>query len=303
MKINYIFYDAEGRLRSGWRIAVYILLLALIGIGAGIPTFAVLSSFADEIPPGSPVFLLITSTVFFTAALGAGWLCGKYLENLPFRALGASFSRGWLRHFTGGILLGSASISFAVTIAYVFGDLRFTLNPASGSAIASSLGIALLVFAFGAAFEEALFRGYIFQTLTRTGLAWLGISLTSVFFLVVHQDNPEAGVISAINTGLAGVWFGIAYLRTRDLWLVWGLHLIWNWMQGAVYGVEVSGLTSIVSAPVFNELDGGPQWLTGGKYGLEGGIAATIAVLASILAIYFLPTKSAPPALESEPPA
>jgi len=86
-----------------------------------------------------------------------------------------------------------------------------------------------------------------------------------------------------------GVWFGIAYLKTRDLWFVWGLHLMWNWMQGAFFGIEVSGITDLVSVPLLKEIDSGPTWLTGSTYGVEGGIVTTIAIVVSMVVIYFLP--------------
>jgi len=152
-----------------------------------------------------------------------------------------------------------------------------------------ALVIALVVFAIGAAWEEVLFRGYILQTFARSGLAWFGILLTSVFFGVIHLQNPNADVVSTTNTILAGVWFGLAYLKTRDLWFVWGLHLMWNWMQGAFFGIEVSGLTNLVSIPLLKEIDSGPVWLTGETYGVEGGIVTTIAIVVSIVVIYFLP--------------
>ena len=113
--------------------------------------------------------------------------------------------------------------------------------------------------------------------------------LTSLPFGIIHFANPNAGKISTVNTILAGVWFGVAYLKTRDLWFVWGMHLVWNWMQGSVFGIEVSGLTEITTAPLLKEIDKGPTWLTGESYGIEGGIACTIAIVASTAIIYFLP--------------
>jgi hypothetical protein len=64
---------------------------------------------------------------------------------------------------------------------------------------------------------------------------------------------------------------------------------MWNWMQGAFFGIEVSGLTNLVSIPLLKEIDSGPVWLTGETYGVEGGIVTTIAILVSIVVIYFLP--------------
>ena len=148
------------------------------------------------------------------------------------------------------------------------------------------------IVAAAAAFEEALFRGYILQTFARSNLAWLAILLTSVFFGLVHADNPNAGVISTLNTVLAGIWFSVAYLRTRDLWFVWGLHLMWNWMQGSFFGIEVSGLTDITKNPLLREIDTGPTWLTGTTYGIEGGIVCTVALIVSTIAIHYVPRRT-----------
>jgi membrane protease YdiL (CAAX protease family) len=211
-------------------------------------------------------------------------------ERLPFRALGVAFTDGWIKHFGIGLTLGAATLAFAVLIASIFGGVRFALNDSDGAAaIAASIGLSFLIFAVASAFEEALFRGYILQTFARSGLAWLAILLTSVFFGAVHLGNPNANLISTLNTILAGVWFGVAYLKTRDLWFVWGLHLMWNWTQGSIFGIEVSGLTEITTSPLLREIDSGPTWLTGETYGVEGGIVCTIAIALSIAAIHFLP--------------
>jgi hypothetical protein len=63
-------------------------------------------------------------------------------------------------------------------------------------------------------------------------------------------------------------------------------------MQGSIFGIEVSGL-NISTASLFHEVDNGPAWITGGDYGLEAGIASTIAILISIAAVHFLPFPKA----------
>jgi hypothetical protein len=172
----------------------------------------------------------------------------------------------------------------------IFGGLRFQLNQENGqSAILLTLGISLGVFIIGAAAEEAFFRGYMLQTFARAKLVWFGIFITSVFFATVHNGNPDATVMSWLNTFLAGIWFGIAYLKTRNLWIVFGLHLMWNWFQGAILGINVSGISELTTAPLLRATDSGPIWLTGGDYGIEGGIAATIAIVFSTILIWYLP--------------
>ena len=290
MKPEAIFINEFGRLRSGWRFTIFLILFVCFsGIFGATAEFAMRQSAIDSIQE-SVIYTLVNSSVSFFAVLLVGWFCGKYLENLPFRALGAWFTRNWLNDLGLGLFFGALSVSVAALTAFIFGGLNFQLNESkTQSAILLTLGASLLVFIAGAAFEEVLFRGYIFQTLARADLAWLAIGLTAVFFSVAHLANPSATYLSTFNTALAGIWFGLAYLKTRTLWFVFGMHLTWNWFQGAIFGIEVSGITSFTTAPLLQEIDAGPIWLTGESYGIEGGIVCTIALIVSILLIQFLP--------------
>lgn len=285
-----IFLNPAGRVRSGWRFLIFILLFTLILVpGAGILNF-VLSSLPIGYAQGSLLFISVNFGAAFLVALGAGWLCGKLLEGLPFRALGAAFTKNWLKDLGLGLVIGGATFCAAVVIAILFGGLGFHVNRQHGaSAILLTLGVSMVVFIVGAAFEEAFCRGYILQTFVRARLAWLAILLTSLFFAAGHLRNPSINWIALINTALAGVWFSIAYLKTRTLWLPFGMHFMWNWVQGSVFGIEVSGLTEISTAPLLIEVDQGPAWLTGANYGLEGSVTCTIILIASTLAIHFLP--------------
>lgn len=290
MKPDEVFINRFGHLRSGWRFALFLVFFGCVsGVFYAVADFLLKTS-AVDFGLGSVSGLLVSSLSSFAAALAVGWLCGKYLENLPFRALGAWFTRNWLKDLCLGLAGGAFSISVAVFAAFVVGGLRFQFNENAGqSAIYTSLAVSLIVFIAGAAFEEIFFRGYLFQTLARANLAWLAIALTALFFAVAHAGNPSATAVSTFNTALAGIWFGIAYLKTRTLWFVFGLHLMWNWFQGAIFGIEVSGLTELTTAPLLREIDRGPMWLTGENYGIEGGFACTIALIVSTLAIWFLP--------------
>ena len=304
MDVKTIFFDPDKKLRSGWRVVVFIatvlpaavllsvLVQWLVG-GEGVPA------------EGSVNAITLGAVGWLLASILIGWLCGYTLEALPFRALGAAPTPGWISHAASGLVLGAATIALAVGLAALFGGLRFALNEAGSAEIFYTLAFSFAVFAIAAAFEEALFRGYILQTLARSGYAWPAIFITAGFFGMAHLGNANAGLISTINTVLAGIWFGLAYMRTRDLWLVWGLHFAWNWMQGAVFGIEVSGLKDITPTPLLVESDHGPTWLTGGEYGVEAGIACTIALIACMAAIWFAPFLRADPEMVAltSPPA
>jgi len=305
--MNSIPFDSNGKLRSGWRVTVflfgYFFLRAILAVSSQALMYTV---WAGSIPRS--ISLIANGFTLLVPALLIGWLCGRLLENLPFRVLGASFTRRWLGHLVAGSILGALALSFAVAIAYTYGGLHFQLNGDVTRDVLCSLAASFVAYAVQAAFEEALFRGYILQTLSRSGFAWLAIFLTSAIFGAMHFRNPNASVISTANTVLAGLWFSLAYLKTRDLWFVWGLHLMWNWMQGSFFGIEVSGLTDITTSPLLREIDSGPSWLTGQTYGVEGGIVCTIAIVISIVAIHFMPNLKPDEELlamtsKAEPPA
>jgi membrane protease YdiL (CAAX protease family) len=290
MKPTEIFINEYGLVRSGWRFTIFFLalflLLGVLGAVVGAILYALPIGFSDK----SLLGFLVPQLVLLTLAITLGWLCGKYLEALPFRALGTWFTKNWLKDFLLGLLFGAGSIGFAALALALLGATSFDFNQSAGSqAIGSTLWISFGVFAFGAAAEEAFFRGYIFQTFTRAKLVLFAVALTSLLFAYTHTNNPSANYLSFFNTTLAGVWFAAAYLKTRTLWFAFGLHLAWNWVQGAILGISVSGINEITVAPLFRATNVGSPLLTGGDYGIEGGIVCTIALIISTLLIWFLP--------------
>ncbi|MGD9587774.1 MAG: lysostaphin resistance A-like protein [Pyrinomonadaceae bacterium] len=290
MKSSYFLFDAVGRLRSGWRAAIFVGLFVFGGVILGSAALIIVGPQMASAAEGSPVGLLINSLISLAVALAAGWFCGKYLEKLPFRAMGASLVKGWGSGLVIGLALGFIALAAAALIGLAAGGLSFRLNAdAAGGEVLTTAAISFAVFAVAAAFEEVLFRGYLLQTFIRSNLTWFGLLLTSILFATVHNANPNATWLSWLNTIIAGVWFGLAYLRTRNLWLPFGLHLAWNWAQGSIFGIEVSGLKELVPHPLLREIDRGPDWLTGGQYGLEGGIACTAGLLVALVAVYFFP--------------
>ncbi|MBK9153695.1 MAG: CPBP family intramembrane metalloprotease [Chloracidobacterium sp.] len=290
MKSSYFLFDAIGRLRSGWRAAIYVGLFVFGGVILGSAVLIIVGPQMASAGEGSPVGLLINSLISLAVALAAGWFCGKYLEKLPFRAMGASLVKGWGSGLIIGLVLGFMAIATAALIGLAAGGLSFRLNAdAASGEVLTTAAISFAVFTVAAAFEEVLFRGYLLQTFIRSNLTWLGLLLTSVLFATVHNANPSATWLSWLNTIIAGAWFGLAYLRTRNLWLPFGLHLAWNWAQGSIFGIEVSGLKELVPHPLLKEIDSGPDWLTGGQYGLEGGLLATAALAVSMVIVWYFP--------------
>lgn len=291
MEIQDIFLNATGRLRSGWRLGIFVVLLYL-GFKLTVALFEIVFSLTLGSPAGQILSgnwgFIVQGLLFLIPATLVGWACGKFLEDLPPRALGWGFHRGWLKDLLYGSLVGIASLLLATMIATLPGGLKFSVNaPVMFETVGQTLLSSLPIFIIAAAGEEAIFRGYPLQTMARSQLAWVAVVITSIIFSYGHLGNPNAvpGFTFA-NTAIAGVWLAVAYLRTRSLWFPLGIHWAWNWTMGAVLGLPVSGIERLTPEPLLRASDLGPAWLTGGSYGIEGGAACTIALLASTIFIW-----------------
>lgn len=284
-----VFINQNGRLRSGWRVIVFIfafiaafLLLITVLRLAYVGFLAV----GPRLPRSAFIPDLIYRFSLLGAALGAGYVCARWLEGLPWRSLGLTLHLFWLRDLVIGFVVGFASLALAVGVAAAAGGLEFSINDASTLALGKSmLGSATYLFVAALA-EEAIFRGYALQTFSRARLVWLGVLVTSLAFGLGHLQNPNVvPTITLANTVIAGIWLAIAYVRTRSLWLPQGVHWGWNWALGWFFGVPISGAT-LVSNPLLKATDVGPEWLTGGRYGIEGGVACTVAVVISSVFLF-----------------
>jgi membrane protease YdiL (CAAX protease family) len=264
---------------------LFVLTFALLSTGTLMIYFS-LRSLIPGLGPG--VYSdLIYRISFLAAALVSAGVCTRWLERLPWRSIGLTLHRGWLRDFGIGSVIGIASLALATAIAMAGGGLRFTtFGPGEFSQVILTLIGSTGIFIVAALAEEAFARGYLLQTMSRAGLPVVGVLITSFAFAGLHVLNPNFSKgLPFVNLVIAGVWFGVAYLRTRSLWFPLGLHWAWNWALGAFFGLPVSGKT-LVEHPLFRGSDLGPAWLTGGGFGIEGGIACTVALILSTIFIW-----------------
>lgn len=145
------------------------------------------------------------------------------------------------------------------------------------------LVVNLATLAAAALVEEVAFRGYPFRKLIQTVGPTAATILLSLFFGLLHMLNPDATWTSVLVTVLAGVLLSLAWLRTHGLWLGWGLHFAWNASMGILFGLPVSGLMRFSS--VIDTTASGPVWLTGGFYGPEGSVVATVAIVVGVIVL------------------
>ena len=300
-RLRSAFFNHHGRVRSGWRLLIFAALLFFAASLLESLLFVALGGVEGLKRFFSTVYGDAFNRFLFLAVVTVlGWLCGYVLESLPPRALGWSPHRGWLRDFLFGSLVGAGSLLLAVLAGAAFGGYAFGLASAEVlPAVVKTLVLGAGFFLLAGAAEEALFRGYPFQTLLRSLPAWVPLALTALLFGAVHLTNPNASAgLPFLNTVLAGVWLAVAYLRTRSLWFPTGVHWAWNWTLGPVMGLPVSGIEMLSRAPLAPAADRGPAWLTGGAYGVEGGAACTLALILSTLFVWRTRLLKADPELK-----
>jgi len=280
-----IFVAPDGRVRASWRF----LLGAFGVVGAEFASGYIASFIAGGDAPALFVFLQEPLSLTLTLLIFSFLLTvGDRIPEDRLAAQGLPMRGAWLRQACDGLLLGAGMVTVCVIAIRLVGGVRFDPH-ASGHAWMSAAAV-LGLLAVGAMKEEVAFRGYPFQRLVEAGgPKWgpvVGITVLSVLFGLVHWFNPSRTVFSTANTVVIGVVFSVAYLRTRALWLPFGLHLGWNFTLGVVYGLPVSGIEAF--SVIVKGRATGPAWLTGGSYGIEASAVATVVALAALVPIVWL---------------
>ncbi len=247
-----------------WRIVNYPLITLVIA--TAIYIFALWASvkIGKFVPPmGKTADTAIHSAITIVFLLAAYKLVIVRLGTRPKDDLPG---RPALRDGLIGIAIGFSIMALSVAVAAALGVYRIV-----GAGDASRLLFELVAVAIMPAFtEELLFRGILFRWIEEFGGSWLALLVTSALFGLAHILNPNATWFSSVAIAVeAGVLLGAAYMLTRNLWLAMGLHAGWNFTQGEIFDVPVSGVDEhgLVQAKL-----SGPELLSGGQFGLEASI-------------------------------
>ena len=281
---NNLLLDRDHYIRSGWRVIMFLLAVLTVYYLS-----AILARLTGIVPPQSFFFLFYIDVLIVTI------LMLRFVDHRVFASVGFPYHGKIAKEFLLGFLIGAIMIGVVGAVEMSIGAIRLHVRPGQGVALlVRNFGLSFLFFGYFALGEELVFRGYPFQALIE-GIGAVGATiLMSVFFGLVHLMNPDAGLISTMNTMLAGAWLSIAYLKTRTLYFPFGMHFAWNLVQSFFLSLPVSGL--LTNRTIFIPTDFGPEWLTGGRYGPEAGVGTTIVIVIAI--VYFLVDNRIRPAYD-----
>lgn len=264
-----VFRSREGRVRVGWRLSLYFLLVVLfIAPGALLPSTNVAAQ----------------STVVLIAGLLAAWSVLR-LDGRGLGALGFYVHRDASPESVFGLALGVGVALIAVLGMFALGGVGWEGQEGSVSGwVLAGFG-SLWFFLIPAAAEEVLMRGYLFQALADSFGNATGLWVTSILFGLMHLGNPNWSYLGLANIVVAGLFLGVVYLKTRSLWYATAAHLGWNWAHGFLADLPVSGL-DLVDAPLLEGVTRGSEWIGGGAFGPEGSAVATVVVAVAAVVLW-----------------
>lgn len=298
---NLTYLAHKSRYRHHWTVDLMIaLLLFIISISAqGMITFSILlirfsirifsgqavgddlHMLAADIESSSqiPLLSLFTTVTLILIPI----LYCTILERRPLESLGFS-SAGGFREYTVGFLLGLVMLSVALGICILFGYASIKWS--------GSDPVPVLAFFFGYLIqgmsEEVFCRGFLLQTLSIRNPPWFAVLISSLFFASLHLLNKGISFLSFANLFLFGVFASTYMWRRGSIWGIAALHSAWNFAQGNLFGISVSGLSSGSSIFQAALMDSKHLW-NGGNFGLEGGLAVTIVLFVFTVLLFMIP--------------
>jgi hypothetical protein len=261
----------NGNLRPIWRFFLSLILVFLAHEAANLLAGEVRNLIPADVAGYAFYFLFE-----LLALLGAYKIMTRFFDQKPLAVVGLAFHPYWVKELSVGLAIGGIMMVSVGAAEALLAIAHFTRSPlAAGTELAYGSGL-FLILLMSATNEELVFRGYPFQKLVESLGPTAAVAVSSACFGLVHLGNPAHTWFSTINTMLVGIPLSIAYLRTRALWMPVGIHFAWNYVQGFVFGLPVSGFR--FPATFLNPRVHGGEWLTGSSYGPEGGLLCTIAV-------------------------
>lgn len=187
-----------------------------------------------------------------------------------------------LKHYLFGHGIGFVLLSGALLITFL---LKGALYQDFSFEQPILLFIIFIGFMFQGFEEELMCRGFMMFGLCKSHSIIFSVMSNSLFFAALHIGNPNVNGLSLVNLTLAGITFSCLALYFDDIWAASGAHSMWNFAQGNIYGIFVSGLD--MGPRIFHFTLQGNPLISGGKFGLEGGVGVFIIEMLAILVLYY----------------
>ena len=229
-------------------------------------------------PEASIAILLAT-----IGGIAGAFIYCRFIERRKLATMGFR-RRRFFREYLLGLLVGSVMFGVAVLIAVAAGSMSY-----NGLAGASALIIVLFFVGYmvQGMSEEVIFRGYFLNTLARRQHMAIAVFVSSCLFGAAHLLNQNVAALGIINIILFGCFMAVYMLKRGSIWGAAAIHSAWNFTQGNIFGISVSGTAQQPSIFLFESTTDGVL-INGGAFGLEAGLAASIVLIIAIVIVLLL---------------
>lgn len=266
-----------------WRITWRVVLLLVLWAILLAPAVLVVAEPLRRADPGGAVLIQVYSdTVALVTLLLATAVMLRLVEHRRLSSIGFSSSR-LSSQLLSGLMLGGVWLALAVTPLLLAGWASFQPPRELSWRVFLGTTVALVC---NTITQELLVRGYIFQTLREHAGTFAAVLTSSLLFVALHAGAFHGQWVAGLNVFFAGVLFALAYLMNSSLWLPIGVHFAWNFLLGPVLGGTVSGTERIAGTSRLLRVHGPVLW-TGGRFGLEGGVAVTLSTALVVFAMWW----------------
>ncbi|MCK3882611.1 CPBP family intramembrane metalloprotease [Streptococcus suis] len=228
-----------------------------------------------------PLFFIFIDNAFVTLSLEllafafislAIILWARFVEKSPWLGLGMT-KKGAFKDFILGWGIGAAMLITCVLLMWGFGAIRISSVQFSPQLFGELL-VLVLAWSVQGTTEELLARGWMFSSLSAKHNIPVGLLISSLFFTFLHLGNDGISLIPLLDLTLFAILACLVMLKTGNLWVISGIHAAWNCFQGNVFAFPVSGTQA--GQAFISVTTSGPEWLSGGSFGVEGSIISLI---------------------------
>jgi hypothetical protein len=268
----------------GWTVAFMLLGMSASGTIMALWAVARHGSVVDgltRIMAAGPEQLLVAGTSQILGFTFATWAVGfRALRLRPWDLRWAPLRSG-LRGWGIGLILGAATAGLALLGSVLIAQSHWSPDDGGLRDYLIQVGKTFAVLAPAALSEEIMFRGLPLVLIAAAlGRGTALVVVSGLVFALFHGLNPGITPLGLGNIALAGIFLGVAFYAPGGLWTAFGAHLGWN---ATLAGLDapVSGLPFDI--PFLDYCAGGPAWLSGGRFGPEGGLVATAALTVALL--------------------
>lgn len=222
------------------------------------------------------VLFMLYSNIFM---IGLTVLFCIILQKRNLSSMGFIKTRIFQRYLSG-LLTGIVLFSSVILINLLTGSIRITgVSSSFSPALTAVYFFGFLIQGMG---EEVLCRGYFLVSVSRRYRLITSVFLNSAVFAALHLANPGVSFLSVINLFLFGAALSVSFLIKGSIWEISALHSIWNFVQGNIFGLEVSGM-KMTGALFESSISSGRTFWNGGAFGAEGGFSTTLILCAYIV--------------------